>query len=391
MILRGLHTSLLILLLFGCGGGGGSSGSAPPAGGNTGGGSTGGGSTLLQPTWTLQRAQAAELGQTQAEVDAILNHVFQDQAVQSAMLVLDGYIIGERYGANRNADSLGTSWSVAKSFYSAAIGVAIAEGWIQGLDQPASDFLTEWLGTAKEPITIGQLLQMRGGFAADTSIFFSDDHTAFALDFPLTRTPGTSFTYSNPTSQLFEPLLLRATGLDAHTYLRQTVLTPIGIDTNTVGMWFDRTGANPLTYMGLDMTPAQMARFGLLYARDGEWDGQQVLPADYVQASLTAQSPSYGYQWWVLNQAYFGAPVPIEVVAAWGLDGQKIYVWPATDVVLVVQTRYEHAANQGYVLSDLNYPDTCTARNSCPDAVGDEVATYNEHSLILLLEALQDP
>lgn len=383
---RLVFSTVLAVVSFGCGGGGSSGGGSPAAGGAGSGGSV----TPLQPTWSLGRAQPDELGQTQAEVDAVLGHVCADRAVQSGTLVLAGYIIGECFRGNRNATSLGTSWSVAKSFYSAAIGAAVAEGWIQSLDQPASDFLTEWLGTDKEAITIRQLLEMRAGFAADVGVFFSDDHTAYALNFPLSGTPGDRFVYSNPTSQLFEPILLRATGLDAHAYLRQAILTPIGIDSTTIGMWFDRTGVNPVTYMGLDMTPAQMARFGLLYARGGEWNGRQVLPQTYVQESLSARSAFYGYQWWVMNQAYFGRAVPIAVSAALGLDGQKIYVWPDADVVLVVHTLYEHSPNQGYVLSDINFPDTCTARNSCQGATGGEVPSFDEYTLMLLLEPLQN-
>lgn len=385
------HVVVLLLIwlaLAGCGGGGGSGGGSTPPINSAAGGGTPSGS--LSPVWTLETAAASDLGQTQAEVQSVLDHVFADTATQAALLVLNGYVIGERYAPDRDASSLGHSWSVAKSFYSAAVGVAIDEGWIQSVDQPAADFLTEWQGTAKETITIGNLLEMRGGFAADSSIFFADDQTSFALDFPLTGTPGSAFVYSNPTSQLFEPLLRRATGLDAHAYLRQKILQPIGIDTNLIGMWFDPTGTHPLTYMGLDLTARDMARFGLLYARGGEWDGSQVVSASYVADSLVARSANYGYQWWVLNANFLNTPVPINVSAALGLDGQKIYVWPEADLVLVVQTRYEHNANQGYVLSDSNFPETCTARNSCPGATGSQTPSYDEVTLMLLLEALGD-
>lgn len=332
----------------------------------------------------------SQLNATQAEVDTILNHIFGDQAVQSATLVKAGYIIGERFTSGITADDRGTSWSVAKSFYSAAIGVAIDEGWITSMDQPASDFLTEWVGTNKEDITVRHLLEMRGGFQADRGIYAADDQTQFALNFMKTAPENTDFVYSNTTSQLFEPLLERATGLDAHTYLRQKILTPIGIDSNGVGMWFDRTGQNPITYFGLDMRPIELARFGLLYARGGTWDGQQIISPSYVQDSLRAQSPFYGFQWWVLNNAFFGQSVPISVVAALGLDGQKIYVWPDQDIVLVVQTTYVHSQNQGYTLSDSNFPDTCSARSSCPGRTGTEVPSYDEHALMLLLEPLGD-
>ena len=153
-------------------------------------------------------------------------------------------------------------------------------------------------------------------------------------------------------------------------------------------MWLDRSGTNPLTYMGLDMTPLDMAKFGLLYARNGEWDGNQIVPGSYVQTSLSAQTDFYGLHWWVLNSAFFGAEPPITISAAMGLDGQMIYVWPSEDLVLVVQTQYDHSANQGYVLSNANFPNTCTARNACPGQPGEEVATYDQFALMRLLAEL---
>ena len=387
----GYHRKAIVWILFaavllGCGGGGSDGGDVVSSQQS----STPTISQKLSPTWSLQRATPPQLGSTQVDVDAILNHIFEDQAVQSATLVKEGYIIGERFSSGISADSLGTSWSMAKSFYAAAIGVAIADDWILSLDQPASDFLTEWIGTNKEAITIRNILEMRAGFPDDSTIYFADEHTQFALNLEKTTAAGTDFIYSNPTSQLFEPLLLRATGLDAHSFLRQKILRPIGIDTNLIGMWSDRTGRNPITYFGLDMRPSDFARFGLLFARDGEWEGQQIVARDYVISSLQAQSAFYGFQWWVLNDSYFGKKTPITVAAALGWDGQKIYVWADQDIVLVVQTKYQHNPNQGYTLSNTNFPDTCSVRNSCPGASGAEEPSYNEFALMLLLERLAD-
>jgi|TARA_B110000116_G_scaffold124871_1_gene108250 CubicO group peptidase (beta-lactamase class C family) len=386
-----LFILLIVIGTSGCGGGGGSSSSSGSGSGSGGATNAPAPATLqLDPTWTLQSADPTELNLNTSDVDAILNHIFTDQAVQSALLVRNGWVIGERFSPGVDINTLGTSWSVAKSFYAALIGIALEEGWLTGLDQPASEFLSEWVGGDKEAITIRDILEMRAGYGADSGIYDETDQSTFAIDFPKTREQGTTFEYSNPTSQLLEPIILRSTGMDAHAYLAEKILLPIGIDPNLIGMWLDRTGTNPLTYMGLDMTPLDMARFGLLYARNGEWDGNQIVPANYVQASLSAQTEYYGLQWWVLNGPFFGQEPPITISAALGLNGQKIYVWPAEDLVLVVQTQYEHSANQGYVLSNSNFPNTCTARNACPNSTGAEVASYNQFALMSLLAELVD-
>lgn len=337
----------------------------------------------VAPDWAMPRAAPADVGVSTCAAADVLDHVFTDQALQAALLLRHGQVVAERYAVGYGVENLVTSWSVAKSFYSAAVGVAIDEGHIESLDQKASDFFDEWLDTDKEDITIRNLLEMRAGFA-DTSVFIQLDQSQFSLDQPLVRAPDTLFEYSNNTSQLFEPLLLRATGMDAHAWLTEKILNPIGIDETAIGLWLDPTGVNPLTYCCIDMRADDFARFGALFANGGTWDGETIISADYVDTSLAARVGWYGLQWWVLNTIYFvGNEPPIPgISAAHGLEGQHIFVWPAEGIVLVVFTKYQHDASAGYVLSLSNFPDTCTARNSCPNAVGPRVPTYNEYQLL---------
>jgi CubicO group peptidase (beta-lactamase class C family) len=342
-----------------------------------------------RPAWALPRAAPAAVDATPCAVDGVLAEVFTDRAMQSALLVVDGQVVGERYAPGYDHTSRGTSWSVAKSFYSAAIGVAIDEGDIESVEQKASDFLTEWLGTNKENITIRQILEMRSGLG-DGDVFSAFDQTQFALNQGRIAAPGTRFIYSNPNSQLFEPLLRRATGLDAHDWLTRKVLEPIGIDPSAVGFWLDPTGTQPLTYCCLDMRPDDFARFGLLYLNGGTWDGQQVVSEGYVRQSLAAQSAFYGFQWWVLNSTYFYPRTPpIDVVAAHGLDGQHIYLWRDANAALVVLTRYLHDSDEGYVLSLANWPNTCAARNTCWTSTGEQLPAYDEYRVIERLAAVR--
>ena len=393
-------TSALIACTFinlaACGGGGGSTSittvaSNPPAAVNQ--------SVQAEADehWELSRASPTSVNLTNTAVDSILDHIFTDGATQSALVSKNGYVVGERYAAGFDSQSMGTSWSVAKSFYSAAIGVAIAEGHFSSVSQQASSVLDEFVGTDKEEITLEQILRMRAGLASNTNVFFSGDQTAHALANTLTTAPGTTFDYSNANSQLFEPLIRRATGMDAHIYLTQKILEPIGIDSANVGLWFDSTGTQPMSYCCVDMRPDDFLRFGLLFARDGRWREQQVIPQSYVSASLEPIG-MYGYQWWSMNQTYFGRSVRGEIKSAIGLNGQRVLVWPEHDIVVVVLTQYDHYANQGYVLqlegAPENFPNTCTARNSCDEAAGSlassgpEVATYDLHALVELIADL---
>ena len=382
------------LAAIACGGGGGDSSAARLPTNTT---ATAASNTAIAPTnnttpatqsWDLRRVSPSVANTSQANVNAVLDHIFTDQAVQSVLVSKYGLTIGERYATGYDKDSYGTSWSVAKSFYSAAIGVAIDEALIGSVDDKVSDTITEWQNTDKADITLKQVLQMRGGYSNQDNIFNSSDQTAHAISFPLASTPGTQFSYSNANSQLFDPILFRATGLTAHQYLANKVLAPIGINTNNVGFWLDSSGTNPMTYCCLDMRPDDFARFGLLFARGGAWDGEQIISPNYVSQSMTANG-AYGYQWWVLNSAYWnGRQVPIDIIAALGLNGQKIYIWPEQDIVIVVLTKYTHSANQGYVLSVTNLPNTCTARNTCRGAQDSEVPSFDQYDLISLIQAL---
>ena len=143
--------------------------------------------------WDLRRVSPDAVNTDQASVDAILNFIFTDQAIQSVLISKNGFTIGERYADGYDKDSYGTSWSVAKSFYSAAIGVAIDEGLIASVDINVSDIITEWQNTDKADITLKQVLQMRSGYASGTEVFFAADQTLHAINLPLESTPDSLF------------------------------------------------------------------------------------------------------------------------------------------------------------------------------------------------------
>ena len=219
---------ILILSLVGCGGGGGSSqnsaetssGASQPATSNS--NQT---AAILEPTWSLERKDPTELGTTDQEVTALLDHIFSDTATQSVLISKRGYIIGERYADGYNETDMGTSWSVANSFYGALIGIAIQEKWIDSVDQKASEIITEWQNSDKSEITVGQILAMRDGYWLNDDIFFETDQTQYAIDSPLARSPNAVWSYSNENSQLMEPLIRRSTGLDAVSYTHLTLPT----------------------------------------------------------------------------------------------------------------------------------------------------------------------
>lgn len=116
----------------------------------------------------------------------------------------------------------------------------------------------------------------------------------------------------------------------------------------------------------------------------------QVIPESYVAASLNPIG-SYRYQWWAMNDAYFNRAVSRDIKSAIGLHGQRIPISPKLETAVAVLTKYQHSANQGYALNKrLNFPGTCTARNSCSadNGSGSRVPSYDLHTLVELIAAL---
>ena len=343
-------------------------------------------------SWTLAPHDAVSMGLRQEAVDDVLDLIRTDMAVQAGVIVKNGYTIGSFYAPGFDELSPATSWSVAKSFYAALVGIAIDEGAIASLDQKASEFLTEWEGTDKADITIRQILAMQSGYPGDDEVFGADDQTTYAIQHPLRREPGTRFVYSNANSQLMEPILRRATNQAPHDYLRQKLLEPIGIEANQVGYWRDANPGHALTYCCLDMRPADFARFGLLFARSGTWNGESIISPGFIQQSTTG-SFYYGLQWWLINESRFGEPPPWTGFQALGLDGQHIVVWPEADVVVVVVTKYQSDPGTDYAF-DVNTfppsaPDTCSARNSCPWSTGLRVPSFELLDLVKRMALLE--
>lgn len=358
----------------------------------------------LVDAFAMARVDSQSLGYSNESVNTLLDTIFLgDQATQAAMILKSGYVIGERYAEDHGAEDLVTSWSVAKSFYSMAMGIAVEEGWITSLDSSASEWLTEWQGTEKERITIRQILGMRSGLlpaGANNSvggeeIFFSEDQTAFALARPVEYEPGSAFHYVNSTAQLMEPLLERSTGVEANAYLYEKLLRPIGIDRTMIGLWSDPQG-NSLTYCCIDMRIEDFSRFGLLVLSGGLWRGERILPTSYVTNALSPwledSSSYYGWKWWILNDAFFNygstsntnelletltGVSRMTAFAALGYQGQSIYLFPKSDLVVSRFSVNNHDTAQGYVVSTegtINFPDTCSARNLCSWSEGEPIS-----------------
>ena len=268
---------------------------------------------------------------------------------QAAILIKGNNIIAEYYAEGYNKDDLVTSWSVAKSFSSTLIGIAIDEGYINSVDDSIALYLPEWKTKPQENINLKYLLGMRSGMDdhPGLGVYFQGDMVSYSLDREISREPGITFSYSNEDSMLFSRIIENATGLDFQEYADTRLFDKLDIKET---WWTDKSG-NTLTYAGLDMTPREFAKFGLMIAQEGKWIDEQIVSQSWIKEATTEfdNLASYGYQWWTstISESGLGSARQDDYpfFSALGLDGQYIYVWPEKDLVLVRFTKYQHQGN----------------------------------------------
>lgn len=283
----------------------------------------------------------------------LINNAFSDTETyghtHSFIAIQRGKIVLERYGDGKTADDTFHSWSMAKSMTQALVGIARDEA---GLDIHAPANVPEWHETpddTRAKITLDQLLRMVSGLqfreeyadagVSDTieMLFASgkDDTAHYAARRPLEHEPDTHWSYSSGTTNIIARALQQVLKLDQpgfEAFMIDRLFKPLGMTSPQPK--FDAAG----TFIGSSFcfcTARDFARFGLLYLRDGVWDGQRILPEGWVDYARTPvpivpqeEPMGYGAQWW-LGLAGEGS------FSANGYDGQYIVLVPQKDLILV--------------------------------------------------------
>jgi CubicO group peptidase (beta-lactamase class C family) len=260
--------------------------------------------------------------------------------VRATVIVHRGRLIYERYSPNAD-DGPGVvmpSFSIAKSITSAFIGILVREG---RLDITAPAPVPEWDVDPEDPraaITVADLLHMASGLewvdGMETGSNMIEmlnryDAAAYVAARPLEDTPGTSFLYNSGGTTLLDRILADevGTGEELRAFMDAELFDKLGME--PVETEFDGAGTW-LGFYSADTTARDLVKFGLLYARGGRWEGEQILPEAWVEYSRTPSpaNPEYGAHWWL-------DPARPEVMYAIGAQGQVLTVDPAHDLVIV--------------------------------------------------------
>ena len=289
-------------------------------------------------------------------------HLGKDENLEDALeyYETDGLIVlknnnllYEKYWHDNTQTSKHISWSVPKSFLSALIGIAVEQGLIDSIDDPVTKYLDDFKGTGYEAVPIKDLLQMSSGikFNEDYANYNSDINRFgrtisfgtpmrdFAKSLENEKEPGTYHHYVSIDTQMLAMVLQEVSGKSVTESLQVHIWNKIGMQDDAYYM-VDDSGME-VALGGLNATLRDYAKFGLLYLNRGDWNGEQVVPVDWVDAShatdemhlVPGDNPNsssvwgYGYQWWVPG-------FPSTEYTASGVYNQYIFIDPENRVVI---------------------------------------------------------
>ncbi|MDB4244451.1 beta-lactamase family protein [Gammaproteobacteria bacterium] len=284
------------------------------------------------------------------KIKKIMDLSFSDSSTQGVVVIKNGKIIGEKYAEGYTLNSHGTSWSMAKSYYAALVGISIQRGEIGSLDDPASKYL-EYYQDERSKITIRDLLNMSSGLDFPSheheKMFFQKSHLDYAKNVGVEKEAGIKFEYNNVNSMIIGDILYVVTGIKADKLLVERILDPIGA--SNYKLWKDEMGA-VLTYCCVDMTPRDYSRIGLLFARNGNWEGSQIIPEGFINETFQTvwETPSrfseykryYSLHWWVSKY-----DDESKIFNTSGKFGQYTFVDRDNDVVVTRITKYSEKDN----------------------------------------------
>ena len=280
---------------------------------------------------------------------------FIDRSMTTGLMIIHkDTIIFENYVNGLTPETTHISWSMAKSFVSGMIGIAVEEGKIKSIHDQITDYLPQFKGTGYEGVTIKDALEMSSGvgFNEDYADFNSDinrfgryfalgqSFEKFALSLKNSRKPGTFNHYVSIDTQVLGMVLKNATGKTITEYMQEKIWTPMGMEDDA--QWIIDEDGMEMVLGGLNATMRDFGKYGLLYLHEGNWLGNQIVPQNWVKQSIAMDGPhlqpgtnefsssdmGYGFQWWIPQNAD-GA------FLASGIYNQHIYIQPNRDLVIV--------------------------------------------------------
>ncbi len=236
-----------------------------------------------------------------------------DESKTVAFLVIrNDSLLYENYLDDYTPQTIHTSFSVAKSFVSALVGIAIEEGHIKSVKEPISNYLTDLHPDINDTITIEDLLDMRSGITFNEGYYNPFGHVAkfyygtnlrkYITQLKSGGAPDQNFDYISSNPQMLGSILENATGKPLYEYMQEKIWTPLEMETDATWSIDSKKNKMVKAFCCLNATARDFAKFGRLYLNKGNWNGKQIVSEKWVTQSTTFDRVKngfqYSYQWW---------------------------------------------------------------------------------------------
>ena len=258
-------------------------------------------------------------------------------------IIRNDSIIYEKYFDGYEYASVFPGFSIAKSFLSALVGIAIDEGFIKSPEQPVTDFLPELKDKKFQKVTIDDLLSMRSGirfvegysnpFSGVAKFYYGRNLRKYTINLKVVSEPGKEFNYQSANYQLLAMVIEKATGKRVSEYMQENIWKPAGMEFPGTWNYDSKKFRENKGFCCINARAADFARFGELYMNQGKLNDRQIIPEKWVNESLKnkydsrdSQGFPYTYSWRVLPNGDFFAK---------GILGEFIYICPAKKIVIV--------------------------------------------------------
>jgi CubicO group peptidase (beta-lactamase class C family) len=306
--------------------------------------------------------------------DCGFEKALKESGTLAYLIVKNDTILYEKYFNNYNADSTISSFSVAKSFVSALVGIAINEGLINSTGEPITNYLPELKKSGFEKITIENLLDMQSGisfnersmspFGDIARYYYGRNLKKYIRRLQVKQESGKNFEYASVDVQLLGMILENATRKPLYKYLQEKIWTPLGMEYNASWSVDSKENNETKAFCCLNAKARDFAKFGRLYLHEGNWNGSQIVPKEWVNKStvfdIAKNDFEYSYLWWnnremriltdttkltglykIINVKR-NDKMSVKYVAkpgkdfyAEGLLGQFIYIYPEKNIIIV--------------------------------------------------------
>lgn len=290
----------------------------------------------------------------------------------SFLVIRNDSILYENYFNGYHADDPVIIFSVTKAIVTTLVGIALKEGHLKSTQQKVVEFIPAFAVDERRDITIEHLLQMTSGlnmldykdFFKIGALYYSNDLEHFIKKIKIKHKPGTHFAYKSLDTQILGLCLEKATGKRLSDYLEEKLWKPMGMECDAY-ITLDRQDM-PRYYGGMAACARDLAKFGKLFMNNGSWEGKQLVPTEWVTRGTTiAPRPDswWGYStgWW-LHTLDRNMQEKQDFAAA-GFSGQRIYVNPESNMIIVRQGNRDEKINWTSLCSRLsNLLNNCTPR-----------------------------